>query len=71
MMVRALGFEEVATLNGIYVPIFADVSADSVGFTSILGAMGVIKGDENGNFNPNGTVTRADAAIMLYNYLSK
>lgn len=71
MMVRALGFEEVATLNGIYVPIFADVSADSVGFTSILGAMGVIKGDENGNFNPSGTVTRADAAIMLYNYLSK
>ena len=71
MMVRALGFEEVATLDGIYVPIFADVSADSVGFTSILGAMGVIKGDENGNFNPNGTVTRADAAIMLYNYLSK
>lgn len=71
MMVRALGFEEVATLDGIYVPIFADVSADSVGFTSILGAMGVIKGDENGNFNPSGTVTRADAAIMLYNYLSK
>lgn len=71
MMVRALGFEEVATLDGIYVPIFADVSADSVGFTSILGAMGVIKGDENGNFNPNGMVTRADAAIMLYNYLSK
>ena len=71
MMVRALGFEEVATLNGIYVPIFADVSADSIGFTSILGAMGVIKGDENGNFNPSGTVTRADAAIMLYNYLSK
>lgn len=71
MMVRTLGFEEVATLNGIYVPIFADVSADSVGFTSILGAMGVIKGDENGNFNPNGTVTRADASIMLYNYLSK
>lgn len=71
MMVRALGFEEVATLNGIYVPIFADVSADSVGFTSILCAMGVIKGDENGNFNPSGTVTRADAAIMLYNYLSK
>ena len=71
MIVRALGFEEVATLDGIYVPIFADVSADSVGFTSILGAMGVIKGDENGNFNPSGTVTRADAAIMLYNYLSK
>ncbi len=71
MMVRALGFEEVATLDGIYVPIFADVSADSVGFTSILGAMDVIKGDENGNFNPSGTVTRADAAIMLYNYLSK
>ena len=47
------------------------MSADSVGFTSILGAMGVIKGDENGNFNPSGTVTRADAAIMLYNYLSK
>lgn len=29
--------------------------------------MGVVNGDENGNFRPNDTVTRADAAIMVRN----
>lgn len=29
--------------------------------------MGVVNGDENGNFRPNDTVTRADVAIMVRN----
>ena len=32
-----------------------------------LKSMGVVNGDENGNFRPNDTVTRADAAIMVRN----
>ena len=32
---------------------------------------GVINGDENGNFNPAGSATRAHAAVMLYNLLYK
>lgn len=32
-----------------------------------LKEMGIVNGDENGNFRPNDTVTRADAAIMVRN----
>ena len=32
-----------------------------------LQAMGIVNGDENGNFRPNDTITRADAAIMVAN----
>lgn len=70
MMIRALGLEEAASLSGIFVPLFSDVT-ENIGYTSILSAMGVISGDESGKFNPDMTLTRADAAIMLYKCLSK
>lgn len=70
MMIRAIGAEEVAKLESIFVPTFADVSTNK-GYTSILSAMGVVNGDEYGNFNPEGKLSRADAAMMLYNYLSR
>ena len=68
MLVRGMGLEEAAQLDGIFVPLWSDVT-ENIGYTSILGAMGVIKGDENKKFNPTVTLTRADAVIMLYNYL--
>lgn len=70
MLVRAIGAEDVAELETIFVPLFADVS-NKKGYVAILNAMGVIKGDENGNYNPDNKLTRADAAIILYNYLSR
>ena len=70
MLIRGMGLDEAAQLDGIYVPLFSDVT-ENIGYTSILGAMGVIKGDENKKFNPAVTLTRADAVIMLYNYLTK
>jgi len=30
-----------------------------------------MSGDENNYFNPTATLSRADAAIIIYNYLSK
>ena len=70
MLIRAMGFEDVAKLEGIFVPQFTDV-AEKCGYTSILSAMGIVGGDEYGRFNPQTVLTRADAAIMLYNYLSR
>ncbi len=69
-MIRVMGLEEVAKLNSIYKPVFKDVS-QNVGYISILGAMGVFNGDENDNFNPDKKLTRADALILIYNYLSR
>ncbi len=68
-MVRALGFDEVAAINGIYISKFTDVT-ENIGHISILNGMGVINGFE-GKFNPDNFITRADAMIMIYNYLSK
>ena len=70
MFVSALGFREVADIEGIYKPMFADVT-ENTGSISILAGMKVIGGDGNGNFNPAGLLTRADAAVILYNYLSR
>ena len=69
-MIRVLGIEEYAKLDKIYKPVFEDVN-ENVGYISILGAMGVFNGDENGLFNPDKNLTRADAAIVIYNYLSR
>ena len=69
-MIRVLGIEEYAKLDKIYKPVFEDVN-ENVGYISILGAMGVFNGDENGLFNPDKNLTRADAAIIIYNYLSR
>lgn len=69
-IVRALGGGEFAKLSGIYVPQFSDVSAEDAGTTAILSAMKII-GGSGGCFNPNAELTRADAFIMIYNYLNK
>lgn len=70
MLIKAMGYDEIASLNGIYVSIFTDVSAEN-GYIPILTAMGVVNGAGNGKFEPEAELTRADAIIMLYNYLSK
>ena len=69
-MVSALGYREVADIDGIYKPMFSDVSSN-IGSISILAGMKVIGGDGNGNFNPGALLTRGDAAVILYNYLSR
>ena len=47
--------------------VFADVSENDANYTAIGTAkeFGIVKGDENGNFNPNDTVSRADAMAIL------
>ncbi len=70
MLIRAMGLEQAAALEGIYNCPFTDVT-ENKGYISILGAMGVFSGDGSGRFNPMGNMTRAEAAVVLYNYLSR
>lgn len=37
----------------------------------VLADMGILKGYENGSFNPNGNITRAEAAAILYRVYTK
>ena len=70
ILIKAMNYEDVAKYSDIFVPVFEDVK-DNIGYIAILNAMDIINGDGNGNFNPEEKLTRADAAIILYNYLIK
>lgn len=70
VMIRALGYEEVAELDNIYMPLYSDITSKP-GYTSILSAMGIVGGNGDGTFNPGGKLTRGAAAVMIYNCLSR
>ena len=73
-IVRALGYSRIAELKGIFTTGFADdfaITDDMKGYVAIAKGLNIVGGDENGCFNPNSALTRADAAIMIYNYLAK
>lgn len=69
-MIRAMGAEEYAKYNDIYVSPFNDVT-ENKGYIALLSAMGVVSGDGSGNFNPHREITRAESVIMIYNYLTR
>lgn len=73
-ILRAMGYREVAELFDIYKCDFEDshsIPNEKVGYVSIAKGMKIIKGDEKNCFNAGASLTRADAAIMIYNYLSR
>ncbi len=62
---------EAARLTGIYKSPFTDISETHAdcGYMAIAKAKGFASGN-NGKFDPNKTYTRAEAAKLIYNYLS-
>lgn len=64
-----LGVSEYAAYD-IYRQPFTDVT-ENMGAVAILSAMGVIHGNDNGLFMPNEPISRAEAAVMVYNYLNR
>ena len=44
----------------------ADINADNTEAVDLLTTLGIIKGYEDGSFQPDGTVTRAEMAKMIY-----
>lgn len=73
-IVRALGYDKVAVLPDIFNCGFADrdsITDHTEGYVAIAKGFGIVRGDEANNFNPQENVTRADAAIMIFNYLNR
>ncbi|NLM50551.1 MAG: S-layer homology domain-containing protein, partial [Clostridiaceae bacterium] len=61
-----------ASLEGIFKTGFmdeAEIAPELVGYVAIAKGFKIINGDENGNFLPKKALTRAEAAIIIYNYL--
>lgn len=52
---------------------FGDVDEDSYQYESIMTAkaLGIAKGDENGNFRPDDTITRQDVCALVYRTMLK
>lgn len=73
-MVRALGYQEVAELQGIYQTDFADadaISPERLGYVALAQGLKMVGGDEMHRFCPHDTVSRADAALMMYHYFNR
>ncbi len=67
-IVGRLGLEKIAAHSEIFVYPFADeIAGDMKGYAAVCYALGIIRGDENGNFNPDKYVTNAQAAVMAVN----
>lgn len=66
-IIRIMGLEKAATLDGIYVSPFSDsVTPNDLGYAALCYGFGIINGDANGNFNADASVTRAEAISMVY-----
>jgi hypothetical protein len=73
-LVNALGYADVAKLPGIFKAGFKDdktIPAALMGYVAIARGLGIVNGDDKGNFKPNDIASRAMAAIMLYNCMSR
>lgn len=69
MFVKALGYDDIAKFDDIFITSYSDVT-NSAGYIAILTKLGVVSGDGNGKFLPDKQLTRAEAALLIYNYLS-
>lgn len=70
-IIRALKFDKVADIKGIYNCTFKDadkINPDLIGYVAIAQGLKIVNGS-NGFFNPKAKLTRAQAAIIIYNYL--
>lgn len=72
-IIRALNYGKVAEINkGIYKLPFKDVGKIKpglYGYIAVAYGLNLINGS-NGYCNPGGSLTRADAFVMVYNYLN-
>ncbi len=74
ILVGATEYGPAAELKGIFNPGFSDdalITDEYRGYAAIAKSLGIVKGDEENKLNPLDSVSRQDAAIMLYNFMSR
>lgn len=68
------GYGKSAQLQGIFVCHFTDsatIPAAYYGYAAIAQGLGMVRGDGQGRFLAEGTATRGQMAIMLYNFMNR
>lgn len=74
LILDATGYEDVANLKGIFRTGFTDdgdIPAEYYGYVALAQGLGVVGGTPGSRFQPNAGATRAEAAVMLYNLMSR
>jgi len=74
ILITMSGYGKAAELPGIYICGFSDdalISDSDYGYVAIAKGLGIIKGDLAGAFKPYNTVTRQEAAVMLYRFMDR
>ena len=73
LIIRALRYDKIAEIVDIFNCTFADkadINPELIGYVTIAQGLKIVSGS-NGKFNPKGNLTRAQAAIVIYNYLQR
>jgi hypothetical protein len=71
-LIRAMKYEKVADIEGIFLCTFKDkskITPKLIGYVAIAQGLKIVGGDTKGNFNPTVKLTREQAAVILYNYM--
>jgi len=74
MLLDSLGYGPIAKLQGIFRCDYADaadIPADLLGYAALAQGLSLIKGDGAGSFSSTRTSTRAEAAVMLWQYMKR
>ena len=72
LLLDGLGYREAAGFTGIYTCSYADrdqISAELLGYAALAQGLGLVSG--TGSFAADRTATRAEAAVLLYNLMSR
>lgn len=70
-IIRALNYDKVAGLTGIFKDVFQDskdISDELKGYVAIAYGLKIVEGS-NGNLNPKAEIKREDGANLIYNYI--
>lgn len=74
MLLDCLGYKEFASFKGIFRCDFTDageIPAELMGYAALSQALGLMDGGDDGAFGAGATATRAQAAALLWKYMSK
>lgn len=74
MLLDSLGYGPVAQLQGIFKVGFNDADAipeAELGYAALAQGLGIVKGDDMGNFAPARQATRCEGAVMLWQYMKR
>lgn len=70
-IIRALKYDKVADIKGIFSVSFKDkasISPELYGYVAIASGLGIVSGDGS-SFQPKRNIKRGECAVMIYNYL--